>query len=234
MSGRSRALALRGLVAIDRASACAAFSLTPLGPAYRRPGAKPAVATLFSAVALTTALSSCAILAPASTSTSTAPSLDELRQRAPSRIEQVATHTRATPISRAARTARRPPPRRWRRRPPRRPPRTSPSSFPPDVLARARSAEASTSVPVQRMQRSQSSDSSPTFVERRYAVYFKFADDGVDPSAQLALQRIASQLTGAKSILIVGSTVPPVRSHLTSAWPSGARSRLPPRSRKLA
>ena len=199
-------LALRGLITIDRASACAAFSLTPLGRAYMRPGAKPAVATLSSAVALTTALSSCAFLAPASTSTSTAPSLDELRQRAPSRIEQVVDpyqgHTYfarctdcATPTPKTLAT----------------PPSATAAAditqfMPPDVLARARAAEASTSAPVQRMQMSQSSDSSPTFVERRYVVYFKFADDGVDPSAQLALQRIASQLTGAKSILIVGST----------------------------
>jgi hypothetical protein len=54
---------------------------------------------------------------------------------------------------------------------------------------------------------SQSAESpSATFVERRYVVYFRFAEAGVNPVAQVALQKIASQLTGAKSILIVGST----------------------------
>jgi hypothetical protein len=77
----------------------------------------------------------------------------------------------------------------------------------PDVLARARAAESGAVVsPVQRTQMSQTSELAPTFVERRYVVYFKFAEGGVDPAAQLALQRIAGQLTGAKSILIVGST----------------------------
>jgi outer membrane protein OmpA-like peptidoglycan-associated protein len=200
-------LALRGLITIDRAPARAAFSLTSLGRAYMRPQAKPAATTLSSAVALTTALSGCTtILAPASTSTSTAPSLDELRQRAPSRIEQVVDpyqgHTYfarctdcATPTPKTLATT---------------PSVTAPSDITqfiaPDVLARARAAEGSTSVPAQRKQMSQSADDFPTFVERRYVVYFKFADGGVDPAAQLALQRIASQLTGAKSILIVGST----------------------------
>jgi len=202
-------LALRGLISIDRASARAAFCLTPLGRAYMRPRVKPAVMTWSSAVALTTALSGCTtILASASTSTSTAPSLDELRRRAPSRIEQVVDpyqgHTYfvrctdcATPTPKTLAA----------------PPSATAAAditqfMPPEVLARARAAEASTSTPVERMQMSKSSDSSPTFVERRYVVYFKFADGGVDPSAQLALQRIASQLTGAKSILIVGSTDP--------------------------
>lgn len=201
-------LALRGLITIDRTPARAAFTLTVLGRAYMRPQAKPAATSLSSAVALTTALSGCTtILSPAATPVSSVPSLEELRQRAPSRIEQVVDpyqgHTYfarctdcATPTPKTLATA---------------PSATAASDItqfiPPDVLARARAAESgSASVPVQRKQMSQASEASPTFVERRYVVYFKFAEGGVDPAAQLALQRIASQLTGAKSILIVGST----------------------------
>ena len=203
-------LALRKLITIDRTPARAVFSLTALGRAYLRPQSRTPATALTGAVALTTALSSCTtILAPAATSTSTAPSLEELRQRAPSRIEQVVDpyqgHTYfarctdcATPTPKTAATA---------------PSATLTAKITqfmsPDVLARARVAEAgSTSVPGQRKQTSQPSESSPTLVERRYVIYFKFAEGGVDPAAQLALQRIASQLTGAKSILIVGSTDP--------------------------
>ncbi|HQR19527.1 MAG TPA: OmpA family protein [Burkholderiaceae bacterium] len=203
-------LALRGLITIDRAPARAAFTLTDLGRNYMRPRAKPAATSLSSAVALTTALSGCTtILSPSATPVSTAPSLEELRQRAPSRIEQVVDpyygHTYfarctdcSTPTPKTLATA---------------PTATAGSDItrfmPPDVLARARGAEGGgTSVPFQRRQMSDAFGGSPTFVERRYVVYFKFADGGVDPAAQLALQRIASQLTGAKSILIVGSTDP--------------------------
>jgi outer membrane protein OmpA-like peptidoglycan-associated protein len=199
-------LALRGFITIDRAPV--RFSLTPLGRAFMCPRTKAAVPALSSAVVLTTALSGCAnLLAPATPPSTTAPSLQDVRQRAPSRIEQLVDpyqgHTYfarcsecATPTPKTLATG---------------PDATAASDMTrfiaPDVLARARAAESGAVVsPVQRTQMSQTSELAPTFVERRYVVYFKFAEGGVDPAAQLALQRIAGQLTGAKSILIVGST----------------------------
>jgi hypothetical protein len=84
-------LALRGLISIDRARGQAAFSLTQLGQAFMRPPrAKAAAPALAGAVALTTALTGCAsIIAPAAPPSAAAPSLHDLRQLAPARIEQV-------------------------------------------------------------------------------------------------------------------------------------------------
>ena len=200
-------LALRGLIAVDRTPGRPGFSLTRLGQAFMRPQARPAIPALSSALALTTALSGCAhLMTPAAPPLANASSLQDLRQRTPSRIEQVVDPYNGYSYFARCTDCAKPTPKTLASQPNATANADITRFIAPDILARAQGAEGSAN-PAQGKQLLQSPDSPATaFVERRYVVYFKFAEGGVDPVAQLALQKIASQLTGAKSILIVGST----------------------------
>jgi len=212
-------LALQGLVRIQRTPARATFELTALGRSILAlDSARSARPPVTSAVALSVALAGCAsMLGNTAPPVANLPSLHELRRQPAPRIEQVLDAQQGNRYFAQCFNCSSPTPKTLSSAP------VAASSaaiditrfMPVDVLARAQpAAVASPVIPTADVPRAATGALQPelprapstTFVERRYVVYFRFGDSGVDPAAQLALQRIASQLAGAKSIVVVGST----------------------------
>jgi len=188
-------LALQGRLHIERAAGRPTFRLS--AGAAQRVTVPPAAAPVVAGAVAVSVLSGCSTVVPPPAPPSTAPSITALRAMTPVRVEQVRDAAHTEPYFAVCETCAQPTPK-TRARVAATAGRENLRFMPPEIIAAAQQLGADPPTP--------SAVPSPSYVERRYVIYFAFGSSSVDGRAQVELARVASQLAGAKSLLITGST----------------------------
>jgi len=190
-------LALQGRLQIERAAGRPTFRLS--AGAAQRVTVPPAVAPVVAGAVAVSVLGGCSTVMLPPAPPSTAPSITALRAMTPIRVEQVRDAAHSEPYFAVCEACAQPTPK-TRLRVAATAGGENLRFMPPEIIAAAQQLAAAD--PPKRA----SVTPSPSYIERRYVIYFAFGSSSVDGRAQVELARVVSQLAGAKSVLITGST----------------------------
>ena len=210
-------LQLAGAIVIHRRDGRASFELTAIGrnslPKRLLDLHGSGLRASGSILAISTALCSCTSIFSSRTAPQALPSINDVRQLQSVKIEQVTDGYRGHTYFAACTDCLAPTPKTLATDN-----QTSPITqfMPPELLERARELATPRSSPaaspsidsgnVPKLERTSSPENVQNFVERRYVVFFRFGHHAVDPLAQLELARVATHLSAAQSVVVVGST----------------------------